>query len=330
MSSADVRTVFMGSPVFAVPALQALAGARYPIVGVYTQPDRPAGRGRALVASPVKQAAAALGLPVFQPERLRGAEATESLRLLRPDLIVVAAYGQILRPAVIDLPRYGCINVHASLLPRHRGASAIAAAILAGDHETGVSLMQIDPGMDTGAVLATRSTPIADDDTTGTLTERLATIGAELLIETLPGWIAGTVAAIPQNDAEATLAPPIAKEAGELDWRKPALQLWREVRAYNPWPLSSTRLRGEPLQILEARALPDAGGGVPPSPPGAVRGSADFAAALPAEARGRAGFAVATGAGLLVPLTVRRAGRNAVSGAEFARGVRELIDAVLG
>ncbi|HZQ34692.1 MAG TPA: methionyl-tRNA formyltransferase, partial [Dehalococcoidia bacterium] len=179
-----MRTIFMGSPAFAVPALRALHDAGYDLVAVYTQPDRPAGRGRALVAPEVKRVAREYGLPVHQPERLRTPEERERLRDLRPDLIVVSAYGQILRPAVIDLPRFGCINVHASLLPRHRGASAIAAAILAGDAETGVSIMQIDPGMDTGPVLSQRSTPVGDEDTTGVLADRLSRMGAELLIET--------------------------------------------------------------------------------------------------------------------------------------------------
>ncbi|HLZ70433.1 MAG TPA: methionyl-tRNA formyltransferase [Dehalococcoidia bacterium] len=326
MNPHEIRTIFMGSPAFAVPALRALVEAGYPIVAVYAQPDRPAGRGRALVAPEVKRVAAEYGLTVLQPERLRTAEAREQLQQLRPDLIVVAAYGQILRPAVIALPRFGCLNVHASLLPRHRGASAVAAAILAGDAESGVSIMQIDPGMDTGPVLGRRSTPVLDGDTTGTLADRLSRIGAELLIETLPGWIAGHLRAVPQDESHATLAPPIAKEDGTLDWTKPALRLWREVRAYYPWPVSSTRLRGEPLQILEAWPLGDT---APGATPGTVL-TLPVDAALSDEQRGQAAFAVATGAGLLAPLRVRRAGRGAASAAEFARGARELLGSVLG
>ncbi len=327
MNPHELRTVFMGSPAFAVPTLRSLVEAGYDLVAVYSQPDRPAGRGRALVAPDVKRVALEYGLPVLQPERLRTAEAREQLRELRPDLIVVAAYGQILRPAVIDLPRHGCLNVHASLLPRHRGASAVAAAILAGDAESGVSIMQIDPGMDTGPVLSQRSTPLLDDDTTGTLAERLSRIGAELLVETLPDWVAGHVRAAPQDEAHATQAPPIAKEDGAIDWTKPAMRLWREVRAYNPWPLSSTRFRGEPLQMLEAWPLTNTAVAEPA--PGTVM-ELPAAAELSAERRQRAAFAVAAGAGLLVPLSVRRAGRGAVSAAEFARGARGLSGSVLG
>ncbi len=326
MNPHELRTVFMGSPAFAVPSLRALHDAGYDLVAVYAQPDRPAGRGRTLVAPEVKRVALEYGLPVHQPERLRTPEERERLRALRPDLIVVAAYGQILRPAVIDLPRFGCINVHASLLPRHRGASAVAAAILAGDAETGVSIMQIDPGMDTGPVLSQRSTPIGEDDTTGALTDRLSRIGAELLIETLPGWVEGHIRAVPQDEAHATLAPPIAKEDGAIDWTKPARRLWREVRAYNPWPLSTTRYRGEPLQLLEAWPLAGSDG---PAVPGTVV-PLPQPAALSDARRTRAAFAVATGEGLLVPLTVRRAGRAAVSAAEFARGARDLAGTVLG
>ena len=329
MKPDEVRLVFMGSPGFAVPSLRRLADAGYQIVGVFTQPDRPAGRGRKLEPPAVKLAAVELGLTIFQPPRLRDAEATATLRSLAPDLILVAAYGQILRPAVLDLPRLGCLNVHASLLPRHRGASAIAASILAGDAETGVSIMQIDRGMDTGPVLAQRAAPVEPADTTGSLAERLAHLGAELLVEATPAWLAGDVTPQPQDESRATLAPLLAKEAGLIDWSKPALRLWREVRAYNPWPLSATTLGGETLQVLEALPLPEsspeeatAAGTVVPLPSGAAE-------VLGAGVR-RAAFAVVTGQGLLVPLVVRRAGRGAVSAADFARGVRGLIGARLG
>ena len=182
------RVIFMGSPEFAVPSLHALVERGYNVVAVYTQPDRPAGRGRRLAPPPVKEVALQLGLAVMQPERLRGRDEIERLRAFAPDLIVVAAYGQILRPAVVDLPRHGAINVHASLLPRWRGASPIPAAILAGDRETGASIMRIGYGLDTGPVIAQRAITIADDDTTGTLTERLAALGAATLLDALPGW----------------------------------------------------------------------------------------------------------------------------------------------
>ena len=319
----------MGSPEFAVPSLRAVAEAGYNVFGVYTQPDRPAGRGRKLAPPPVKAVAGALGLPIFQPERLRQNEAMVQLRELQPDLILVAAYGQILRPAVIDLPRFGVLNVHASLLPRHRGASAIAAAILAGDAQTGVSIMRIDAGLDTGPVLARRSTPIQDDDTTGTVTERLASLGAGLLAEILPGWLAGEIEAVPQDESQATYAPLLSKDKAAIDWTKPAEVLAREIRAYNPRPLSSTHLNGEQVQILQARPLPGPTQGAS-GPPGTVLALNRLDNDLLAAAGRQAGFAVITGRGLLVPLDLRRAGRNITTGAEFARGVRRLIGARFG
>src|SRR5579883_1685780 len=255
-----LRVLFMGTPNFAVPSLRALAehtalgqpcSAGLDIVGVVTRPDKTAGRGRQMVYSPVKEYALQQGLAVYQPGSLRKPEAQALLTSLHPDVISVAAFGQILPPEVLRLPPHGCLNVHASLLPRHRGASPISAAILAGDEETGVTIMQMDPGLDTGPMLRARALPIERSDTTGTLTEKLSQVGAELLIEVLPAWIAGTLQATPQDDAAATYAPMLEKEAGRIDWRKPAEQLWREVRAYNPWPISTALLGGEPLQILE-------------------------------------------------------------------------------
>jgi methionyl-tRNA formyltransferase len=320
------RIVFMGSPEFAVPALEALAAAGHAIAGVFTQPDRPAGRGRRLLPPPVKTAAERLGIATFQPERLRSREALATLQSLAPDLIVVAAFGQILRPAVLELPRLGCLNLHASLLPRHRGASPIVASILAGDAETGVSIMKMDVGLDTGPVLARRVLSIGPEETAGELTNRLADAGAALLVETLSGWIAGTLVPEPQVNDAATYAPLLEKAQAAIDWTKPAVQLAREVRAYNPWPLSFTRFSGETLQVLEAAALPanDTAGTpglvVPlPAEPGA--------AGIPSPG---AGFGVATASGVLVPLTLRRAGRNAVAGAEFLRGTHGLIGSVLG
>jgi len=315
----EPRLVFMGSPEFAVPSLRGLVSAGWNIVAVYTQPDRPAGRGRRLTPPPVKLVAQELGLPVLQPERLRGTEEIERLRGFAPDLIVVAAYGQILRPAVVDMPRYGVLNVHASLLPRWRGAAPIPAAILAGDKETGVSIMRIDYGLDTGPVLAREATPISDDDTTGTLTARLAEMGAALLLRTLPGWIAGEIAAVPQDETQATLAPPIKKEDARIDWTQPAVVLWRKVRAYNPWPIATTVLRGEQVQILEG--VPATG---PALPPGTIAPLAETGIAPPTGREREAAFAVGTGEGVLIPLRLRRAGRNAVTAAEFARGLRDL------
>jgi methionyl-tRNA formyltransferase len=325
MSGQRARIVFMGSPEFAVPSLRAIVAAGHTIAAVYTQPDRPAGRGRRLIPPAVKVAAEKLGIAVHQPSSLRNKTVVDELRALAPDLIVVAAYGQILRPAVIEIPRHGVLNVHASLLPRHRGAAPIPAAILAGDAETGVSIMQIDQGLDTGPVLGRRTTPIEYDDSTATLTARLEQLGAELLVASLAGWLDGSLAAVPQDDSLATLARPLHKDAGQIDWRKPAVTLWREVRAYNPWPLSSTRLgpNDEQLQVLEARALPAVSDSAAPA--GTVVAIADRRDQLPPEKRGMAAFGVATGDGFLVPLLVRRAGRNATTAADFARGARGLI-----
>jgi methionyl-tRNA formyltransferase len=314
------RLVFMGSPEFAVPSLRALAGGGYQVVAVYSQPDRPAGRGRRLTPPPVKEAALALGIPVLQPERLRGREEMERLRALAPDLIVVAAYGQILRPAVVDLPAHGVLNVHASLLPRWRGASPIPAAILAGDAATGISIMRIDYGLDTGPVIAQRATPIEDEDTTATLTERLARIGADLLVDTLPGWLNGGSQPQPQDTALATQSRQLTKDDARVDWRLPALAIWREVRAYNPWPLATTALQGESVQILAARPVASAA----VIAPGELTTIQRAGVAPPAGHEQEAAFAVGTGAGLLLPLRLRRAGRNAVTAAEFARGLRSL------
>ncbi len=319
------RLVFMGSPEFAVPALRRLIADGYEIVGVYTQPDREAGRGRVLTPPPVKTAALAAGLPVFQPPSLRREEAIEQLRALHPDVIVVAAYGQILRRPVLEIPPHGLLNIHASLLPRWRGAAPVQAAILAGDRETGVSIMLIDEGLDTGPVLARRATPISDFDTAGTLSDRLAVMGAELLSEVLPRWLRGEITPEPQDEAQATYAPRIEKEMGRLDWSLPAVDLWRRVRAFNPWPGAFTTLHGEMLRIHEAWPLPD-GLEVPGT---VVPLSAAQRAAVPPE-RPRPAFGVACGAGILAPLKVQRAGKRVLYAEEFLRGERGLIGTRLG
>jgi len=321
---AGTRVVFMGSPEFAVPSLHALVEGGYDIGGVFTQPDRPAGRGRKLIAAAVKVAAIELGLPVYQPPTLREAAARAALEQIAPDVIVVAAFGQILRPALLALPPRGCLNVHASLLPRHRGASAIAAAILAGDDVTGVSIMQMDRGLDTGPVVEQRSLLVAPTDTTGTLSHRLATLGAVLLAAVLPDWIAGRLMPWPQEDRQATMAPLLRKEAGVVAWTKPAFAIWREIRAYNPWPLSSSTLGAEPVQLLEAVSVPAERAGSQEWAPGGLVTPGAWLTAVPAGDRSRAGFAIMTGDGLLVPLVLRRAGRKAVTGAEFARGLHGL------
>ena len=300
--SAGVRTVFMGSPDFALPTLKALSGA-LPIVGVITQPDRPAGRGRVLTPPPIKVLAQSLGLPVIQPERLREPAAMEALRAWAPELIIVAAFGQILRPAVLELPSFGCINVHASLLPRWRGAAPIQAAILAGDDHTGVTIMRMDAGIDTGPVLSQRSLPIHPDETTATLSMRLASLGAELLLEVLPKYLQGEISPHPQPETGATYAPMLAKSAGQLDFTQPAVDLARRVRAFNPWPGAHTLWNEQLLKIHLAHATP----GDCSIRQRSVRDN------LPA---------IGTGDGWLVLDTLQPAGKKPMSGAIFLQGAR--------
>jgi len=250
----SIRIVFMGSPEFALPVLSALAKS-YLVVGVITQPDRASGRGRELKAPPVKTLALELNLPIMQPEKLRAPEAMDQLRAWAPDLIVVAAFGQILKKEVLDLPKYGCINVHASLLPRWRGAAPINAAILAGDEETGVTIMQMDVGLDTGPMLAKSSIRIKSDDTTDSVLAALSTLGADLLLETLPEYIDGKLTAQPQPADGSTYAPMLKKEDGLLDFTRPAIELERRVRAMNSWPGAWFEWKGNPLKVMRASVV---------------------------------------------------------------------------
>jgi len=309
-----LRLVFMGSPQFAVLPLEHLLASKYQVAAVYTQPDRPAGRGRGLLASPVKRAAQARGLTVVQPAGLKAAGVVEQLGGFEPDVIVVAAFGQILPRTVLALPRLGCINIHPSLLPRFRGASPVASAILAGDDFTGVSLMVMDEGLDTGPVLARAQLPVLARDTTGSLTAKLSWLGAQLLGEVLVGWSRGELTPQPQDESKATYCQPVAKEEGEIDWRQPALDIWRRVRAFNPWPGCYTRWRGRSLKIIEAAPLV----GEPTPEVGRV-------VAL----NSKAGFGVATGDGVLGVCRVQLEGKKAMSADEFLRGQRDFIGAVL-
>jgi methionyl-tRNA formyltransferase len=316
----------MGSPDFAVPSLRRLVEDGYDVVGVYTQPDREAGRGRVVTPPPVKQYALEQGLAVFQPPSLRRTEALEGLRALAPEIIIVAAFGQILRRPVLELPAHGVLNVHASLLPRWRGAAPVVAAILAGDEETGVSIMQVDEGLDTGPVVSRRAVPITRIDTGGGLTDRLARLGADLLSDTLPAWLDGEIVPEAQDNARATYAPRIEKDAGHIDWSLPAVEIWRRVRAFNPWPGAFTFLHGHQIRIHDAWPLPEG----PPAQPGMVVLLTDeMVHAVPAELP-RAAFAIGAGAGLLVPLKLQRAGKRALFAQEFARGEHDLIGATLG
>jgi methionyl-tRNA formyltransferase len=296
-----VRIAFLGSPDFAVPTLEALASA-YEVVGVVTQPDRPAGRGRVLTPPPVKAVALRLGLPVLQPTRLRAPDATAELARWAPDLIVVAAFGQILRPSVLALPRHGCLNVHASLLPRWRGASPIPAAIRAGDLVTGITIMQMDAGMDTGGILAQAPLDISPDDTAGGLTPRLASLGATLLLDTLPGYVDGRVKPQPQDETRATLAPLLNKEDGRLVFTRSAAELERQVRAFDPWPGTFLEWEDHRLAVLQADIADQPG-----VPIGAITRAGDFPA-------------IGTSQGQLVLRLVRPAGRQPVPGDAYLRG----------
>lgn len=238
----------MGSPDFSLPTLRQLAQI-YQVVGVVTQPDRASGRGRELKAPPVKLLAQELNIPVIQPQKLREPEAMQQLREWNPDLIVVAAFGQILKKDVLDLPKFGCINVHASLLPRWRGAAPINAAVLAGDEETGVTIMKMDVGLDTGPMLSMKRIRIKPDDTAGSLFDALSTLGADLLIETLPVYMDGKIAPEPQPEEGATYAPMLKKEDGRLDFNQSAIELERRIRAMNPWPGAWFEWNGNLLKV---------------------------------------------------------------------------------
>jgi methionyl-tRNA formyltransferase len=322
-----MRVVFMGTPEFALPSLRGLVEGGYDIVGVYTRPDRPTGRGRVLTPSAVKTAALDYRLPVFQPPSLRRPEAVEELASLKPDVIVVCAFGVILRQPVLDIPAKGIVNVHPSLLPRHRGASPIAAAILAGDEQTGVTIMLMDPGMDTGPILSQRSVPISPWDTAGSLGERLAAVGAELLLEVLPRWLADEIEPQPQDDSLASQCSLLTKEEGAIDWTRPAVDIWRQVRAFNPWPGAFTTLAGQLLLIWEAWPLSVDSAGEPGT---VLPLTAEQRQMLPPELGQEEALAVQTGEGLLAILRLQRAGRRSLTAAEFIRGQRDLFSRRLG
>ena len=263
MPSEPRRIVYAGTPEFAVPALQALIDSPHRVVAVYTQPDRPAGRGRKLRPSPVKQLAEAHGLPVEQPASLRDTDARQRLADYRPDLMVVAAYGLILPREVLEIPPLGCVNLHASLLPRWRGAAPIQRAILAGDTETGITLMRMDEGMDTGDMLLRRAIPIGPQESAAELHDRLAALGAEVLSEALPDLLDGRLQGTPQDAAQATYAAKLDKAEARIDWQRPAAEIARQVRAFNPWPVAQADLDGQPLRIWNAEAVPCPGPGAP-------------------------------------------------------------------
>ncbi|HEX2034952.1 MAG TPA: methionyl-tRNA formyltransferase [Chloroflexota bacterium] len=310
------RAVFFGTPDFAATVLRRLLAADSPveIAGVVTQPDRPVGRSARPVPPAVKVLAAEHGLPVLQPLAVRRPAFLTALQRLRPKLGILAAYGRILPPDVLAAAPHGFLNVHASLLPRWRGAWPVGAAIMAGDTETGVSIMRMDEGMDTGPVLTQRAEPIDSHDTTATLEPRLAALGAELLVQTIPGYLTGQVTARPQDDRRATYCTMVRKADGLIDWRKPATALEPFIRAMQPWPVAWTTWEGKQLRILAARPVPQ--GGAPPTP-GLV---------VP---HGK-GAAVVTGAGLLALEQVQLEGRSAVPVAAFVNGYRRFLGSHLG
>ena len=304
----SLRALFYGSPDFAVPTLQALIDSPYRPVAVITQPDARAGRGRALRPPPVKELAARHGIAAIQPARLRDRAAIAQIASLRPDLQIVAAYGQIIPADILDLPRWGTLNVHASLLPRWRGAAPISAAILHGDAETGVTIMLVDETEDTGGILRRRATAIDPREHAGQLSDRLAAMGAELLLETLPDWLEGAITPEPQDDSRATRARRVDKRQGRIDWRQPAAQIVRHIRAYTPWPAATTRLGPASIRISEATV----GDGGATAPAGTIVGDGEI-------------ITVATGSGALDVLRLQRAGKRELSAAEFSRGSRGLV-----
>jgi methionyl-tRNA formyltransferase len=309
------KIVFMGTPEFSVPSLQALLDNDFRVVAVYTQPDRKVGRGQQVAASAVKQLALARGLNIIQIEKFSKEGNIERLAELAPELIVVAAFGIILPAVVLQLPRYGCINVHPSLLPRYRGASPVATAILRGDNMTGVTIMLLDEGMDTGHILNQKEVPISDEDTTGTLGTKLSKIGAEMLVETLPLWIEGRIKTRDQNEKVATYSKMIRKEDGNIDWRLTTKELWCQVRAYDPWPGSYTVWHGKRLKMVKVLPIYNDMG----AEPGKVVVLFGKTTTI----------GVGTGKGILGLLMVQLEGKREMTAEEFAHGQRDFIGSSL-
>lgn len=309
----DIKIVFAGTPEFSVPCLTALLAGPGQVVAVYTQPDRPAGRGRRLAASPVKEAALADDLPVRQPATLKDPAAVTELAAFAPDLMVVVAYGLLLPPAVLATPRLGCINVHASLLPRWRGAAPIQAAIRAGDAETGITIMVMDAGLDTGPMLSQRAVPLEARETGQSLHDKLAALGGSLLLETLPGYLDGTITpqAQPEDESLVTYAPQIKKQEGEIDWTQSAAVIDRLVRAFTPWPGTFTYWHDQRLKIIAGHAAAGQ------ATPGRVIAHGDA-------------LAIGTGDGLYLPEELQLPGRKALPADDFVRGQADIISATLG
>ncbi len=305
----SLRLGFAGTPQFAVAALDALAESRHTVAAVFTKPDRPAGRGQGVQHSPVKERAAALGLTVHQPQSFKSADAQSMLLSLELDALIVVAYGLILPAAALAAPRLGCFNIHASLLPRWRGAAPIQRALLAGDAATGISIMRMETGLDTGPVLAVRSMAIGAGETSGGLHDRLARLGGELMVETLDAIATGGAHEVPQPAAGITYAEKISKAEALIDWTADAARIVRQVRAFNPWPVAETRLDGAQLRIWEAAVAPGEPQAVsaPPLAPGSVL------------AASHDGIDVACGAGVVRILRLQLAGRKPLAAREFIK-----------
>ena len=293
------RIIFAGTPEFSVPCLDALLRSKHEICAVYTQPDRPAGRGQKVQSSPVKQLAVQQGLAVYQPVSLKSAEIQQEINRLRADIMVVVAYGLLLPKAVLEIPHLGCVNIHASLLPRWRGAAPIQRAIMAGDRKTGISLMQMDKNLDTGDIFKQTLCDISDNETGQSLHDKLSMMGAKMLIETMD--IIEELTAMSQNDKFATYAHKLEKSEAELDWQQSAIELARKIRAFNPWPVAETEIRGEKLRIWSAQVLPEK--------------TTQIAGSV-IRCR-REGIDMATGEGILRLLTVQKAGKRALSVHDF-------------
>ena len=302
-----LRIVFAGTPEFALPALEALLASSHEVIGVLTQPDRPQGRGRRILPSPVKELAQGRGLAVLQPATLRAAEPQSWLQARAPDALIVVAYGLILPPQVLSVPRLGCLNIHASLLPRWRGAAPVQRAILAGDAETGVTIMQMETGLDTGPALVQQPMAVGRQSA-GELQARLAELGARCLLDALDRVSAGTVTPTPQSEADVTYAAKIEKFEAAIDWRRSAQEIDRQIRAFNPWPIAETRFEGEPLRIFAAR--PTSHDEV--SPPGTITAVEDDA------------IVVSCGSGALGVTQLQRPGRKVVAARDFAHS-RKLV-----
>ncbi len=304
------KIVFMGTPDFAAPSLKALMDA-HEVVGVVCQPDRPAGRNRRPRQSPIKRLALSSGIPLLQPKRIGEGPALETLRAWGADVHVVAAYGQILPQTLLDLPRQGTVNVHASLLPRWRGAAPIQAAIRAGDRESGITIMLLDAGLDTGPLLAKRALPLAADETGQSLHDKLAQLGAALLLESLPRYLSGELDPQPQDDALATFAPRIKKEEGRIDWTTSAAAIERLTRAFTPWPGTYTYWNGAQLSIVAGRKR---------------AGQAEAGRVMAIDG----GIAIGAGEGLFIPTTLQLAGKRRLPAADFVNGYKDIIGARLG